>query len=256
MNTVKHVPFFSTMVMVAAAAAMLTGCADTIKKIEEAGKPPPMSEVKDPTVELDYQPLSWPMPDALPPGPTYSNSLWQSGSRAFFRDQRAARVGDILRVNVRIADKAEIDNETERVRNTTETLDASPVFGLERRLFKLLPGKADPAALLGTNSSTNSTGTGTIEREEIIETQLAAIVTQILPNGNMVIEGSQEVRVNYEIREIAVKGVVRPEDISPENTIESNQIAQARIVYGGRGQLFDVQQPRWGHQVIEALSPF
>jgi flagellar L-ring protein precursor FlgH len=244
------------LVALLVAFALLTGCADTIEKVKNAGKPPEMTDVIDPTAKLDYEPMSWPLPDAQPPGPVYSNSLWQPGSRAFFRDQRAARVGDILRVNVQIQDKAELDNETERKRDATETLDASPVFGLEDKLFKALPGKANPAALLGTNSSTNTKGTGGIKRQEKIETQVAALVTQVLPNGNLVIEGSQEIRVNYEIREVSVKGVVRPQDINVDNTVNSTQIAQARIVYGGRGQLFDVQQPRYGQQVIEALSPF
>lgn len=234
----------------------LTACADTIDKLTAVGKPPKMSEVEDPTAKLSYEPMSWPLPDAQPPGPIYSNSLWQPGSRAFFRDQRAARVGDILRVNIKIQDKAELDNETERKRDASESLDASPVFGLENKLFKALPGKAEPSALLGTNSSTNTKGTGGIKRQEKIETQVAVLVTQVLPNGNLVIEGSQEVRINYEIREVSVKGVVRPQDISTDNTVESTNIAEARIVYGGRGQLFDVQQPRYGQQVIEVLSPF
>lgn len=246
----------TTSLLAAAACISLAGCAETIDKLQRVGDPPELNKVTDPTAELDYQPLSWPLPDAKPPGPTYSNSLWQAGSRAFFRDQRAARVGDILRVNIMIQDKAELDNETERRRDTSESLDASPIFGLEDRLFRALPGQADPAALLGTNSSTNSIGTGNIKRQEKIETQVAALVTQVLPNGNLVIEGSQEIRVNFEIRQIYVTGVVRPQDISPDNTVESNQIAQARIIYGGRGQLIEMQQPRWGNQVIEVLSPF
>ena len=244
------------LIAILAAATMLTGCTNTIEKLEAIGAPPPLEEVKDPTAALDYQPLSWPLPDAKPPGPTYSNSLWQNGSRAFFRDQRAARVGDILRVNINISDRAELDNETERVRTSTDNIGAPSVFGLEDRLFRALPGDADPANLLSTNSNTNTTGTGTIEREEVIETQLAAIVTQVLPNGNLVIEGTQEIQINFEVREIGIRGVVRPQDISTENSVDANQIAQARITYGGRGQLFDVQQPRYGNQIIEVLSPF
>ena len=250
-----NIPYTKLIAMLAAAAT-LTGCSKTIEKLEAIGTPPPLEEVTDPTASADYQPLSWPLPDAKPPGPAYPNSLWQTGSRAFFRDQRAARVGDILRVNISISDRAELDNETERVRTSTEDIDAPSVFGLEDRLFRALPGAANPADLLNTSSSTNTTGTGTVEREEVIETQLAAIVTQVLPNGNLVIQGSQEIQINFEVREIGIRGVIRPQDISTENSVDANQIAQARITYGGRGQLFDVQQPRYGNQILEVLSPF
>lgn len=236
---------------------MLSGCMDTVSKLKSIGKPPAMAAIENPTAQPQYQPVSWPLPAAQPPGPVYANSLWQPGSRAFFRDQRAARVGDILRVNIKIKDKAELDNQTQRKRDSTEALNASAVFGLENKIYNLLPGSGEnPANLLDTSSSTDTKGNGNIKRKETIETQVAAMVTQILPNGNLVIEGKQEIRINYEIRQVSVQGVVRTQDISTENTVDSTQIAEARIDYGGRGQLFDVQQPRWGNQVIEAISPF
>lgn len=237
-------------------ATALTGCASTLEKIEKVGKPPAHAAVADPVRKPDYQPISWPMPESTPPAQQYAGSLWQPGARAFFRDQRAARVGDILRVNIKIKDKAEAKNETERKRDSTDTGSASSVFGLQKRLFGILPGKADPTNLLDTASSANSKGTGNVKREEKIETQVAAIVTQVLPNGNFVIDGKQEILVNFDIREIAIQGVIRPQDIRSDNTIESSQIAEARITYGGRGQLMDMQQPRWGTQVVDALAPF
>lgn len=245
-----------TLLMTFAASTSLSGCASTIDKLENAGKPPKLAEVANPTEASGYQPISWPMPETPPPPRQYANSLWQPGARAFFRDQRAARVGDILRVNIKIKDKAELNNETEANRDSGQTLGAPTVFGLENKLVKWLPGTANPAALLSTNSATNSKGTGDVKRKEAIETQVAALITQVLPNGNFVIDGKQEIRINNDIREVAVKGVVRPQDISSDNTIDSTQIAEARIIYGGRGQLSDMQQPRWGHQVIEAIAPF
>ena len=237
-------------------AMLLSGCATTLEKLEAVGKAPPLSTVENPTREPNYEPLSWPMPEAKAPGKQYANSLRQPGARTFYRDQRAARVGDILRVNVNIQDKAEVKNETERKRDTTDTGNATSFLGVQNKLFGYLPGKAIPSDLLDAASKTNTKGTGNMKREEKITTQVAALVTQILPNGNLVIEGKQEMRVNYDIREISVRGVVRPEDIRADNSVDSTQIAEARIVYGGRGQIMDVQQPRWGSQAADVLLPF
>lgn len=238
------------------AGTALAGCASTVDKLENIGKPPAMTAVVNPTEQAEYQPVTWPLPETPPAPKQYANSLWQPGARAFFRDQRAARVGDILRVNIKIKDKAELDNESDRTRTGTDSIQAPTVFGLQNKMFKWLPGEADPATLASINTSGTHKGTGAIKREETIETQVAALITQVLPNGNFAIDGSQEIRINNEIREVSVKGVVRPQDINSDNTIDSSQVAQARIIYGGRGQLTDVQQPRWGSQVIEAVSPF
>lgn len=243
----------ASIVWISVAAITLSACASTIDKLENIGQPPEMSTVENPHVKPQYQPLSWPMPEPEPPSREYANSLWRPGARSFFRDQRAGRVGDILRVKVEISDKAEVDNETKRDRDATEEVTAPNLFGSLRG--KILPGGRDEP-LFGLNGNTQTSGKGEIKREEKINTQVAAIVTQVLPNGNLVIDGSQEIRVNFEVRQLIVRGVVRPEDIGSDNTIDSSQIAEARISYGGRGQITDIQQPRWGHQVIETISPF
>ena len=235
------------------AALALSACASTMDKLENIGKPPPMTEVADPTARPEYKKMSWPMPDAQPEQKQYANSLWQPGARAFFRDQRASRVGDILKVRIEINDKAEVENTSERSRNANENVAAPVVPGI--KLFGLGVDVEDDQ-MFDISGSTTTSGEGTIEREEKIETEIAALVTQVLPNGNFVIEGSQEIRVNFEVREISVAGVIRPEDIDSSNTINSTQIAQARINYGGRGQITDIQQPRWGNQVIDVLAPF
>ncbi len=180
--------------------------------------------------------------------------LSQIGSRAFFKDQRAARIGDILTVTVNITDKANIANETQRSRTNKEDSGITDFAG-----SKLLTGNAAkvlPGRLLTTDSTASSDGKGSVNRQEALQTNVAAVVTQLLPNGNLVVEGKQEIRVNYEMRELVVAGIVRPEDIQSDNTIDSSKIAEARIAYGGRGQITDVQQPRYGQQLFDVVLPF
>lgn len=247
---------YSKIIVVGVALLSVTGCSSAIDRLSKVGKPPQFSDFKDPTTKPEYQPISWPLPQEETQPKKYANSLWQQGSRTFFRDQRASRAGDILKVVMKIKDKGKLEDSTDRTRTANEAAGLTAAYGLENKLFHALPGTANPAALLGLTGNTNTKGDGKIERKEEIETQLAATVTQVLPNGNLVIDGKQEIRINNEIREIGVQGVVRPQDIASNNTIDYSQIAEARITYGGRGQVSDIQGPRWGHQVIEAISPF
>jgi flagellar L-ring protein FlgH len=180
-------------------------------------------------------------------------SLYRTGSKAFFRDQRAARTGDILTVKINIADKAQVDNTTTRTRTNSENAQAPALFGLESVIAKSAL-KANNLANLGSQS--RSTGNGQIQRADTINLTVAALVTGVLPNGNLLIKGRQEVRVNFEVRELIIAGIVRPEDITRDNTIMHSQIAEARIAYGGRGQLSDVQQARYGQQILDAVMPF
>jgi flagellar L-ring protein precursor FlgH len=191
--------------------------------------------------------------DATPP---QANSLWRAGSRSFFRDPRAQKVGDLITVEIDIGDKAKIANTTTRTTTASEKANAANLFGLESRLKGILPDKVDPTNLVNLGSDSNNTGTGTVDRSESITLTVAAVVSQVLPNGNLVIQGQQEVRVNNEVRVLQVSGVVRPEDISNANTIKHTQIAEARISYGGRGQITDVQQPRYGQQFFDIIWPF
>ena len=243
------------LILLGASALSLTACASTIDKISRIGQQPPMTEVANPQNAPDYKPMSWPLPDPQGGNTRSANSLWEPGARGFFRDQRAARVGDILRVNVAIADQAQLDNKTNAQRQTSDNSTMNSALGSLGKKFASITG-SNPANLVDTSGNTNTVSTGKVDRKETINTQVAALITQVLPNGNLVIEGTQEILVNYEIREVSVKGVVRPEDINSDDTVESNQIAQARIVYSGRGQISDIEQPRWGQQLIEAISPF
>jgi flagellar L-ring protein precursor FlgH len=213
-----------------------------------------LSSIEDPTAQPGYKPVRMPMPDARPSSYA-ANSLWRTGSRAFFKDQRAQQVGDLVTVKVKVTDKANLDNETRRSRSNNESFGAKNLFGVETNLTKALPG-ASAGALVNADSGSSSEGTGSVSRKEELVTNVAAVVTQVLPNGNLVVEGKQEIRVNFEVRELVVAGVIRPEDIEADNTVESTKIAEARIAYGGRGQITDVQQPRYGQQVMDIVLPF
>jgi flagellar L-ring protein precursor FlgH len=177
------------------------------------------------------------------------------GIRAFFKDQRAQQVGDLVTVKVLVTDKANLDNETKRSRTNNESFGTANLFGAETKIPSVLPG-ATASALLNADGKSSSEGAGSVSRKEELVTSVAAVVTQVLPNGNLVIEGKQEIRVNFEVRELIVAGVIRPEDIEAGNTVESSKIAEARIAYGGRGQISDVQQPRYGQQVLDIVLPF
>ena len=231
----------------------LWGC-NTADRLANIGRAPALSAIDDPTASPGYKPVRMPMPEPVPVSHA-ANSLWQQGSRSFFKDQRARQIGDIVTVKVNFKDSADIANETKRARRDSDSMGVPNLFGLETQADKALPG-VNPSALVNATSATSSDGVGSVKRAETLTTNVAAIVTQILPNGNMVLEGKQEVRVNFEVRELIVGGVIRPEDIENDNTIDSTKIAEARLAYGGRGQITDVQQPRYGQQVMDVILPF
>jgi flagellar L-ring protein FlgH len=232
----------------------LAGCGQA-ERLSRIGRAPDFSPVSDPTQDPRYRPISMPMP-APHEAPPLANSLWRPGSRTFLRDQRAAQVGDLITILVTIDDDAQLQNRTQRSRTGTETAAAPNLFGQERVPRRLFPPGADPAALLNTNSTGTSNGDGNVRRNETVNLRLAATVTQSLPNGNMVVMARQEVRVNNEMRELSVQGIVRPQDIASDNTVRHDRLAEARISYGGRGSLSDIQQPRLGQQLLDILSPF
>jgi flagellar L-ring protein FlgH len=235
-----------------AAAGLASGCS-SIDRLSQIGEQPKLTAIDNPTTQPGYKPVQMPMPK--PETASYNaNSLWRNGSRAFFKDQRAARVGDLMTVTVNFTDKANIANETQRSRSSKEDSGITDFIGsktISNPATAILPGR-----ILTTDSTASSDGKGSVQRQENLQTSVAAVVTQVLPNGNLVVEGRQEIRVNLEIRELIVAGIVRPEDIQSDNTIDSSKIAQARISYGGRGQISDVQQPRYGQQVMDVLLPF
>jgi flagellar L-ring protein precursor FlgH len=231
------------------------GCGNTLERISRVGEEPPLSPIENPRASELYQPVSLPMPDPLS-DLRQPASLWRQGSRAFFKDQRAGRVGDILTVVIAIDDEAELENTTSRSRSADESAGLDNLLGYESRINNIFDGDAIPGDLVNADSDSASTGSGSTEREEEIDLRMAAIITQVLPNGNLVIQGSQQVRVNYELRDLRVQGVIRPEDITSLNEVPYDKIAEARISYGGEGTVSDLQQPRYGQQVFDILFPF
>ncbi len=236
------------------AATLLSACS-AMDRFSQVGRAPDLDPIINPTQHPDYAPVTMPMP-APERTARHANSLWRPGARAFFKDLRAARVGDILTVEIAIKDTASIKNETTRTRDNLETATMGALFGYEAALNEILPQAVNNANLLNIDTDMSQKGTGAITREDTINLKLAAVITQVLPNGNMVIAGKQEVRVNFELRELLIDGVVRPEDITATNTISYEKIAEARISYGGRGHISDVQQPRLGSQVLDIINPF
>jgi flagellar L-ring protein precursor FlgH len=185
--------------------------------------------------------------------PSEANSLWRNGSRSFFKDQRAAQVGDVVTVIVNMTDSANVQNGTTATRNSAESAGMPQFFGMQALLPKTI---VDPSKLMSLSSGNNNAGSGQIQRNETVVLRLAGVVTQVLPNGNLVVAARQEFRVNSELRELQISGVIRPQDIASDNTVHHDRMAEARIAYGGRGQLTDVQAPRWGQQMMDILLPF
>src|ERR1700761_2345868 len=246
-SSINRIALTGTLLTIVSVAG---GCS-SIDRLSQIGETPKLSAIENPTAQPGYKPVQMPMPK--PEAVSYNaNSLWRNGSRSFFKDQRAHQIGDLLTVTVNITDQANFANETQRSRTTTEDSGITAFLG-----SNLLTGKtALPGRLLTADATASSDGKGSVQRQERLTTNIAAVVTQLLPNGNMVVEGKQEIRVNFEMRELIVAGIVRPEDIQSDNTIDSSKIAQARIAYGGHGQITDVQQPRYGQQVMDVLLPF
>ena len=190
------------------------------------------------------------------PRPASANSLWRAGARTFFGDQRARNVGDILTVSIDINDRAQTQNSTQRSRSNEMNTGISNLFGLETQMGDAFPSGFDPANMIGLGGESGSTGSGVISRSERVNLTIAAVVTAVMPNGNLVIQGRQEVRTNREVRELTVAGIVRPEDISSANTIAHSQIAEARISYGGRGDVSRMQGAPAAQSLLERFSPF
>ena len=237
------------------AATVLSAC-NTVSRLSEIGDGPELTEITNPTAMPNYRPVSMPMPNPKT-AQENPNSLWRQGAKAFFKDHRAKEVGDIVTVTLALNDSAALANKTDRARADRETADVTALLGYEQKFAKNnLPQAFSPTASANFGNDHTTSGDGAIGRSEQIQLTFAAVVTQILPNGSLVIMGRQELMVNAEMRELMVSGVVRPGDIESNNTITHDRIAEMRVAYGGRGTLSNLQQPRWGTQLWDILFPF
>ncbi len=232
---------------------LLSGC----NRLDHLGRAPTFSpvETENPEHAAMLSP-GIPLYTAAPHRRGDEASLWDAGQKSLLGDRRAEKRGDILTVVIEIDDEAEISNSTQRSRDGSENLSIPSLFGIPQRVQSDLPEGASLADAVSLSSSGESAGKGSVRRNEKLTLRIAATVTNVMPNGVLVIEGQQEVRVNFELRELLVEGFVRPEDISRGNEITYDKIASARISYGGRGQITDVQQPRYGQQITDIILPF
>jgi flagellar L-ring protein FlgH len=237
------------LVVAIAPLALLGACSTAM----EAVRGPELAPIGYPAALVPVNQQILPAPQARPAS---ANAIWRTGSRTFFGDQRARNVGDILTVAIDIRDRAQTQNSTQRTRANEINSGVSNFFGLEAEAADRIGGAFDPSALIGFGGGSTSSGSGSVSRSENINVTVAAVVTAVMPNGNMVIQGRQEVRTNREVRELTVAGIVRPEDISSANTIRHDQIAEARISYGGRGDISRVQGAPAAQALVERFNPF
>ncbi len=233
-------------------ALLLAGCDtfDHFQKPPDVSAPGTVNQIPPPRSDAATLAAA----DVPPLPPAMRGSLWQQGSKTFFRDPRARGIGDLLTVAVNLQEQAEFVNDTTLSRTTQNNLTMG--FSLGTILSRILPGATNTSPTVNASGSDATTGAGDIKRTENVVVNVAATVVQVLPDKNLEITGSQEILLNNELRELQLRGIVRPEDIGSDNTISSSRIAEARIIYGGRGVASDLQRPAWGQDVLNRFSPF
>lgn len=227
-----------------------------VEKLSNVGEPSELSQIQNPELVQDYRPVTMPMP-AAERQQTNMSSLWQNGSRAFFKDQRASRVGDVLTVKIDLKDSAEIDKDFDAKRTTKNSLSVANFYGYEKYLPDIFPSTVDKNHLTNVNTSGDVESTGNQKkREDSLKIELAATIIQQLPNGNLVIQGRQDVRIGGELKTVDLKGIIRHEDILSDNSITYDKVAEARISSVGKGEMSDVARVPWGQEALDKILPF
>lgn len=237
------------------ACFLLTGC-NLAERLSNVGEPPELSQIQNPHLVDNYEDVTMPMPE---PERQESriNSLWQSGSRAFFKDQRARQVGDILTVKIDLESSAELSTDYNSKRTTTNNSSLSNFFGYEKYLGKIFPSTVNKDKLTNVAATSDIESTGNKKkRKDTLKIELAANIIQILPNGNFVIQGRQDVRVAGELKTIELKGIIRPEDIISNNIVTYDKVAEARISSVSKGEISDLAKTPWGQETLNKVLPF
>lgn len=252
-----------TSIIVLLLSLTITSCSLLSDKVSQIGQQPKLSkiavyETDAPSHNLSmgrndgfYDNRSLFMRGAESKPRKYSNSIWSEASSVSSR-----KIGDIISVNIAIKDQAKLDNQTQKSRSGKTSMGMPRLFGLQSKVSKMLDDSNGADSLIDMKSNNASNGSGKINRSERIQAVIAATVVSILPSGNLIIKGSQEVRVNYEAREVTIEGIVNPMDIDNKNIVKLEKIAEARISYGGKGHISEYQQDPYGKQLVDIVSPF
>ena len=249
MKYIRRIPILMLILM------SVSGCNTFIERASRMGNSPGFSEI-DLYNNIDrYNEISCPVIQAVSNTNHSNGSLWVDNNTPFMNTKKQYKIGDIIKVKIKFSDKAEFENKTKRQRKSDENLNAKKVFGLQN-MFKTKNTTADSSKILDIEGKSKMQSDGFIDRKEEVNTDLPVIIVKNCDNGLLFISGKQEIEVNYEMREIAIQGIIKAEDISSEKTIDSSRVAEARIKYGGKGQVTDIQKPRWGLQIIDLISPF
>lgn len=251
-NPDKYVLLKSIYAMIL--VVLLTGC-NVFQEMSNVGEPPEMRRIENPVLIKGYKPVSMPMP-APKESASHINSLWQEGSRAFFKDQRASKVGDVVTVDIKFESEAKIDSTFQIARTSSQSLAIPNMYGYEKYLGNVFPSAVNKNALVTVGSSPSVNALGKRDSKDKMDVKIAATIIQILPNGNMVIQGRRELRISGEVKTLELRGIIRREDIIAGNRIKYSKIAEARISDVTKGEMSDLNQPAWGQEILDKLEPF
>ncbi len=253
----NHARFSLLILLTGIYVVPLGGCL-LPERLSNIGDPPEISMIQNPELVDGYKPVSMPMPsvDELSGSQPHVNSLWQNGSRAFFKDQRASRVGDVITVDIKFSNKATVDDKLDVSRTNTQSTPINNLFGYEKYAKKVFPNAVTPKSFTNLGSDTDLKTKGSRESTDEMDIKIAATIIQILPNGNMVIQGRREMRISAEVRTIELKGIIRREDIVAGNRIKYAKIAEARLSDVSKGEISDLNTTPWGQEILNKILPF